>query len=442
VYADACYPAVEAALRTSQGRATILAYGQTGSGKTYSMVGSGSFKSRGCVQRAITHVFAHADSVAGAGSAVSVRLRYVQVYNEQVFDLLTDPPEVLDAAAEGGREGCDVRTEGEALSMLFLGNESRTQSDTLSNSNSSRSHSLFTLTVTTVDAQGNSSASRIHLVDLAGSERDHDREAPVDAAASRRAAAQRKEGRAINLSLLHLEQVIIALQSRSSVPGRTPHVPYRNSALTTLLRDGLDGTGPVVLLATLSPEAACVDESLSTARFAARCAQVKLVRRELTALSRSGREVITFAPDGAPPLDDAEEVQAGLEAVVGAVDRVGALSLPTITVVGSQVVVPARISPGAAPPAPTEQGGSGSGGSAAASIADSSSSGAGSGGEAKYRSAAVASLEADLERVRRELLASQRAVQEERKRAEAAEAKLASVLAAAAPKANTWRCCG
>jgi hypothetical protein len=107
--------------------------------------------------------------------------------------------------------------------------------------------------------------SKLHLVDLAGSERVYKRDGTQ---------RMRSEGKHINLSLHHLEQVILSLRSKRNAVSRTYHIPYRNSMLTSVLRGSLGGNCKSVFIATLNPESDFADESISTCRFMQRCSEV------------------------------------------------------------------------------------------------------------------------------------------------------------------------
>ncbi len=106
--------------------------------------------------------------------------------------------------------------------------------------------------------------SKLHLVDLAGSERVHKTHA---------AGQLLTEATNINLSLHYLQQVIVALQERMKKGSRI-HVPYRNSVLTSVLRDSLGGNCVTTMVATLNAEPEHTDESVSTCHFAQRVASV------------------------------------------------------------------------------------------------------------------------------------------------------------------------
>ena len=61
-----------------------------------------------------------------------------------------------------------------------------------------------------------------------------------------------EEAKIINLSLTYLEQVIIALHEK--IKNKKKHIPYRNSLMTTILRDSLGGNCKTVMIATLSSD--------------------------------------------------------------------------------------------------------------------------------------------------------------------------------------------
>ena len=188
-----------------------------------------------------------------------------------------------------------------ALDLLFLGDTKRAVSSTAMNSVSSRSHAIFTLSLEARpgagavavaacggDGDGMLSAnvvrrSKLHVVDLAGSERV--------GKSNVGAGRQLTEATYINKSLHFLEMVIVALQERSKKGsdsrggggggggggGSQHHVPYRNSMMTSVLRDSLGGNCKTAMVATINARAVHTGESISTCRFAQRVAQVKNV---------------------------------------------------------------------------------------------------------------------------------------------------------------------
>jgi hypothetical protein len=150
---------------------------------------------------------------------------------------------------------------------MAIGERNRTVAATGMNETSSRAHTVVELTVTRVERSGTEDVetrSRVSLVDLAGSER-------VDGTGA--TGARLKEGAAINKSLSALGNCIAALAEKSSAKKKKEKdasklVPYRDSVLTSLLRDCLGGNARCVMIAALSPASVNYDETLSTLRFA------------------------------------------------------------------------------------------------------------------------------------------------------------------------------
>lgn len=151
------------------------------------------------------------------------------------------------------------------------GNKSRTVAATNMNSESSRSHAVFTVVLTqtlidTLSGVTGEKVSRVSLVDLAGSER----------AVKTGAVGERlKEGSNINKSLTTLGLVISKLADQASGNrNKDKFVPYRDSVLTWLLKDNLGGNSKTVMVATLSPAADNYEETLSTLRYADRAKRI------------------------------------------------------------------------------------------------------------------------------------------------------------------------
>ncbi|KAL4158279.1 hypothetical protein PRNP1_004057 [Phytophthora ramorum] len=211
----------------------------------------------------------------------SCYISYLEIYNENVYDLLdrshTDRPieEWTKVLLMDDDEGdmhfrnlgvFEAVSEEEALNLLFLGNMNRVTSDTPMNQASSRSHSIFSVMIESRPVDSDVIVtSKLHLVDLAGSERVYKRDGTQ---------RMRSEGKHINLSLHHLEQVILSLRSKRNALAKAYHIPYRNSMLTSVLRGSLGGNCKSVFIAALNPENAFVDESISTCRFMQRCSEV------------------------------------------------------------------------------------------------------------------------------------------------------------------------
>jgi kinesin family protein 6/9 len=253
---------------------TIMAYGQTGAGKTHTMTGGHvGFQDRGVVPRCISKIYAEA--AARPENNITIRLSYCEIYNELMFDLLTDIG-VADQSGdltivEDSRGNIQVRglstpvagTEEEALHTFFQGDTNRHVAEHALNKGSTRSHCIFTIHVESrsrVESSEKVIFSKLHLVDLAGSER-------VKKTGSDGVVL--KEATFINKSLTFLEQVVVALGNRAR-----DHVPYRQSKLTHMLKDSVGGNCKTTMIANIWPEANKIEETASTLRFATRMMRV------------------------------------------------------------------------------------------------------------------------------------------------------------------------
>ncbi|XP_062424650.1 kinesin-like protein KIF9 isoform X3 [Rhea pennata] len=249
---------------------TIMCYGQTGAGKTYTMTGTtADYKHRGIIPRAIQQVLkATAHCV---DRFVTVRVSYLEIYNETLFDLLSTMTSsgtsdvqmaVVDCPQGVYVKGLSIHRvshEEDALNLLFEGETNRVIAEHTLNKNSSRSHCIFTIYIEShfrVFSDVKRISSKINLIDLAGSER-------LGKTGSEGQVL--KEATYINKSLSFLEQIIIALGD----PKRD-HIPFRQSKLTHVLKDSLGGNCNTVLVANICGEAVHVDETLSSLRFATR----------------------------------------------------------------------------------------------------------------------------------------------------------------------------
>jgi kinesin family protein 11 len=307
---------------------TIFAYGQTGTGKTHTMAGDcgasqgarGVSDAAGVIPRAVAHIFA---TLEAAQAEYSVKVTFLELYNEEITDLLSSDDEDPRAAAlrpdaerrklalmEDGKGGvmvkgleevivsngaeifsvlercactraCFIRASAFAfilrcadaclslppacLALLpHSGTAKRRTAETLLNKQSSRSHSVFAITIhikeMTTDGEELIKVGKLNLVDLAGSE-NISRSGATDKRA--------REAGEINKSLLTLGRVISALVEHQ------PHVPYRDSKLTRLLRDALGGRSKTCVIATVAPSAGCLDETLSTLEYAHRAKNIR-----------------------------------------------------------------------------------------------------------------------------------------------------------------------
>uniref|UniRef100_A0A8D2J680 Kinesin-like protein n=1 Tax=Varanus komodoensis TaxID=61221 RepID=A0A8D2J680_VARKO len=226
IYNEIAYPLIEVSGVTEGYNGTIFAYGQTGSGKSFTMQGILDPPSqKGIIPRAFEHLF---ESCA-ENSKFLVRASYLEIYNEDIRDLLGPNTKQKLELKEHPEKGIYVKglslhtvhSIAQCERIMETGWRNRAVGYTLMNKDSSRSHSIFTINMEICvvgKRQELLRAAKLNLVDLAGSERQSKTGAVGD---------RLKEATKINLSLSALGNVISALAD-----GRCKHVPYRDSKLT------------------------------------------------------------------------------------------------------------------------------------------------------------------------------------------------------------------
>ena len=257
---------------------TVLAYGQTSSGKTYTMQGEmSSPHTQGIIPRMISHVFNFIHEQEGTEFMIKVSM--IEIYQEKIRDLLDITRVNLNIREDNIKgiyvDGCSERYVGcpnDVLALLELGSSNRAQAATNMNEHSSRSHSIFILTINQTNKKdGGSKIGKLYLVDLAGSEK-----------ISKTGATGHtlEEAKIINKSLTTLGRVINNLTD-----GKSTHVPYRESKLTRVLQESLGGNSKTCLIITCSPSIYNESETLSTLRFGERAKKIKnkpKINKEIT----------------------------------------------------------------------------------------------------------------------------------------------------------------
>jgi kinesin family protein 5 len=249
---------------------TVFAYGQTGAGKSYTMMGSDidDEAGRGVIPRIIQQVFA---SIMASPSNIeyTVRVSYMEIYMERIRDLLMPQNDNLPVHEEKNR-GVYVKgllevyvaSDDEVYEVLRRGGTARAVSATNMNAESSRSHSIFVVTVSQKNVEtGSQKSGQLFLVDLAGSEK----------VGKTGASGQTlEEAKKINKSLSALGMVINSLTD-----GKSSHIPYRDSKLTRILQESLGGNSRTTLIINCSPSSYNDAETLSTLRFGMRAKSIK-----------------------------------------------------------------------------------------------------------------------------------------------------------------------
>ncbi|XP_078442411.1 armadillo repeat kinesin 3 [Wolffia australiana] len=286
VYEVVAKPVVESVLEGYNG--TIMAYGQTGTGKTFTLgrLGEEDTAARGIMVRSMEEILA---DISPENDSISVS--YLQLYMETIQDLLVpgndniaivEDPKTGDVSLPGATL-VDIRDQKTFVELLRLGEAHRFAANTKLNTESSRSHAILMVHVRrsvrgrhereSSSESGSSSSplvkslrppivrkSKLVVVDLAGSER-------IDKSGSEGHTLE--EAKSINLSLSALGKCINALAESS------PHVPFRDSKLTRLLRDSFGGTARTSLVVTIGPSPRHRGETASTIMFGQRAMKVE-----------------------------------------------------------------------------------------------------------------------------------------------------------------------
>ncbi|KAF9347393.1 hypothetical protein BGX26_001096 [Mortierella sp. AD094] len=277
---------------------TVFAYGQTGSGKTFTMMGPSidDEETKGIIPRIVDQIFA---SILASPSTMeyTVKVSYMEIYMEKIRDLLNPVNDNLPIHEEKNR-GVYVKglfevyvsSISEIHEVMRRGGNSRMVAYTNMNAESSRSHSIFVVTISQKNlVDGSLKSGKLYLVDLAGSEK----------VGKTGASGQTlEEAKKINKSLSALGMVINALTD-----GKSTHVPYRDSKLTRILQESLGGNSRTTLIINCSPSSYNDAETVGTLRFGTRAKSIKnkaKINQELSAaelkllLKKAKTEAITF----------------------------------------------------------------------------------------------------------------------------------------------------
>jgi len=246
----------------------VFAYGQTGSGKTYTMEGGPGIEEDqsqcGVIPRTIRQIFDIKQKLAEKSWTYKLHASFLEIYNEEIKDLLQTDPNLKYEIKMSDSKGTDVyvtnlkveevTNEDQIELIIKKARKNRAWAKTLANERSSRSHSVFMLKIEGHNsATSESCCGTLNLVDLAGSERVKD---------SGSEGLRLTEAQNINKSLSNLGNVIMALAQKNS------HVPYRNSKLTHLLQNCLGGNSKTLMFVNISPKEEHINETLNSLRFA------------------------------------------------------------------------------------------------------------------------------------------------------------------------------
>jgi kinesin family protein C2/C3 len=223
-----------------------------------------------------------------------VKISMLEIYNDEVYDLLTPSTasdykgkntkkDILDVRRNKngdlevhGLTKVKVQSLQDVASSLKVGHENRATATTNMNEHSSRSHMVLKVEVSSV-SQHEMNVGNLYLVDLAGSER---------VAKSEVAGQELKEAGHINKSLSALGNVMEALDRKSS------HIPYRDSKLTYLLQDSLGGNSRTMMVVTVCPNSSSIDETICALQFAQRVRRIHLGSAQKNVQNKNLEEII------------------------------------------------------------------------------------------------------------------------------------------------------
>lgn len=297
---------------------TVFAYGQTGAGKSYTMMGSDidDPETKGIIPRIVEQIFA--SILASPGNIeYTVRVSYMEIYMERIRDLLQPQNDNLPVHEEKSR-GVYVKglleiyvsSVQEVYEVMRRGGTARAVAATNMNQESSRSHSIFVVTITQKNVEtGSAKSGQLFLVDLAGSEK----------VGKTGASGQTlEEAKKINKSLSALGMVINSLTD-----GKSTHIPYRDSKLTRILQESLGGNSRTTLIINCSPASYNAEETLSTLRFGVRAKAIKnkakinaeLSPTELKALLKKAQAQVTTYENYVASLEGEVNLWRGGESV-------------------------------------------------------------------------------------------------------------------------------
>lgn len=272
---------------------TVFTYGQTGSGKTYTMRGCDD--DPGMMILCINDIFGFIEAHKHKAK-FTLKIAYMEVYNEEINDLLGEgmgsknlrivSEDSIKGAVIGNLTEVEVDSPVKMLEVLRKGETSRSYGSTTMNAESSRSHTIYRISIESVEIDMDDAASEtsmrglknevvgitrlsfMNLVDLAGSERQKSTGA---------SGKTLKEGANINKSLLALGAVINKLgEASKKAKGAKPvFLPYRDSKLTRILKQSLGGNTMTSILCTVTPAPMHREETVSTLKFGQLCKTIK-----------------------------------------------------------------------------------------------------------------------------------------------------------------------
>jgi kinesin family protein C1 len=275
---------------TLDGKQTsIFAYGPTGSGKTHTLEGDNHNSKEavsnmsGVLPRSLALILQKvevANVVAGENDQLEVYLSCLEIYNEKLGDLLSnDREKEIEITVNKGKIFLPgvvkkkITSMREALDTIRISSERRQTEATAYNSRSSRSHSIYRISISKRGANGEQ-LGLLNIIDMAGSEKnsldtqDTDSKKALSTINSEKLKKIQKEANYINKSLTTLGRIVRLIKHQRTMGIKDLCIPYRESKLTRMLQDCIGGEAQTLLIVNINPSAKCVGQTKETLNFA------------------------------------------------------------------------------------------------------------------------------------------------------------------------------
>ncbi|KAH8234642.1 hypothetical protein KR032_001131 [Drosophila birchii] len=291
---------------------SVFVYGATGAGKTFTMLGSEEHP--GLTFLTMRDLFEKIQTQSDVRK-FDVGVSYLEVYNEQVMNLLTKSGplklrEDTNGVVVSGLCLTPIYSAEELLRMLALGNSHRTQHPTDANAESSRSHAIFQVHIRITERKTDTKRTvKLSMIDLAGSER---------AASTKGIGVRFKEGASINKSLLSLGNCI------NKLADGLKHIPYRDSNLTRILKDSLGGNCRTLMVANVSMSSLTYEDTYNTLKYASRAKKIRTTLKQNVLKSKMPTEFYVKKIDEVVAENERlKERNKALEAKANQLERAG-----------------------------------------------------------------------------------------------------------------------
>jgi kinesin family protein C1 len=219
-------------------------------------------------------------SMSSIGQELEVHLSCLEVLDEKLGDLLSnDREKEIEITVNKGKIFLPgvvkkkITSMREALDTIRISSERRQTEATAYNSRSSRSHSIYRISISKRGANGEQ-LGLLNIIDMAGSEKnsldtqDTDSKKALSTINSEKLKKIQKEANYINKSLTTLGRIVRLIKHQRTMGIKDLCIPYRESKLTRMLQDCIGGEAQTLLIVNINPSAKCVGQTKETLNFA------------------------------------------------------------------------------------------------------------------------------------------------------------------------------